>query len=193
MYNIFRFVSLVSILLAVVLAAAVVQPEWARDVGLDPYVEQALEYWGLVLHVPGIEPGPRVEAMDRRYYAKERISLEVLDGRLTLLEAAALFRQLNKDNPTPLIVLGRPGTSEDELYCWQVIEYVAGLEARQCNSSQDDKEGSGRLKEELRRHIEQHGQVILPDVMHVLKARSVSDREKQDAPLSPVQNSCVHS
>ena len=102
---------MVLILLVVVLTGALVQPEWARDVELDSDIEQSLRYCGLLLQGRVNEPGPLVEAISQRYSAKERISIEVLDGRLTLFEAAALFRHLNRDNPVLPMIRGCPGNS----------------------------------------------------------------------------------
>lgn len=187
MSNIARLVSTLLILIAVALAAALAQPEWACDLGLDPSIEPVWTYWGLWHQKLVLEPGQRVEAINQRCHAKERLSIDVFDGRLTLFEAAALFRYLNRENLVLPMIAGCPGNSEEELYCWQVIDYVARLQSCRGFSSADERRISGRLKEELRRHKEQHGHIVLPDANLVLKAVPAIDQQKQDATLSSLR------
>jgi hypothetical protein len=86
----------------------------------------------------------------------------LLDGRLTLFEAAAQFRCLNSEDPVVSPSPDCPGDTEEEQVCWQVILYVEGhLRVNKC----DDSEISARLKEDLRRHKEQHGKILLPEVV----------------------------
>jgi hypothetical protein len=159
MSKILRFLGLVMMLLIVVLAAALVQPEWARDLGLESCIKMARGYRAFWLQ-DDREIYLNRQASNRRYSAKQRLIVELLDGQRTLFEAAALFRRWDAEYPVLPIPAGVPGDSEEEQFCWQVIDwakkhlYLSGL---------DSSEASVRLKEELRRHKEQHGKVILPE------------------------------
>jgi hypothetical protein len=66
-------------------------------------------------------------AIRRRIETKHRLAREVIDGRLTLLEAAARFRDLDLE-PPPFAQNGLrcryPGVSDDELHCREVIFFV---------------------------------------------------------------------
>jgi hypothetical protein len=172
-----RFLGMVVILLVVVLAAALDQPEWARDLGLEPCIQMALAYRPLWLQEdPNREPGPASRAMDRRYVAKGRIIVELLDGRLTLFEAAALFRRLNAEYPVLTIWPDWRGDCEEEQLCWGVIEWAVQTEARLRSGSLDDSEVRVRLMEELRRHKERYGKVLLPEAPLVnYNAATLSD------------------
>jgi hypothetical protein len=156
MLNILRLAVMALIVIAVGLAAALEQPEWQRDLGVTPYIETARAYqppWQQSHHRV---PGPKSQAIDQRHFAKACIIDELLDGRLTLFEAAALFRRLNTEYPVFPVLLARKDDPEEEQYCWQVIEYVSVTKAH--------KDASRSLMEELLRHKEQHGRVVLPDV-----------------------------
>jgi glutathione S-transferase len=101
--------------------------------------------------------------VDRRVREKERIGCAVIDGRLTLFEAAALFRRLNEAPPKPApLSASFPGDSEEERLCRQVIRW-AWRRLSECYPG-----GAEALvapyEEELRRHKERHGRVVLPDV-----------------------------
>jgi WD40 repeat protein len=83
--------------------------------GLDP------EAWR------GRQNDEQFRALLRRLKAKNRLAREVIDGRLTLLEAAARFRNLDlKPPPFAWDALRSiyPGASDDELHCREVIFFV---------------------------------------------------------------------
>jgi hypothetical protein len=64
-----------------------------------------------------------------RFARKERLAAEVIDGRLSLPEAAARFLALDENDPEfnwTAFRLYVPGRSDDERYCRQVIRYVEG-------------------------------------------------------------------
>ena len=93
---------------------------------------------------------PRLESTQRRAYAHSRIARDLIAGRLTLLEAAEHFRDLNHGAPPIDWTVWRErfnGSTDDERHCRQVIQAV-DLELR------DDREQGaavvGRLKAELR-------------------------------------------
>ena len=90
---------------------------------------------------------------------------ELVQQRLTLVEAAAQFRQLTVE---PAEFPGRgpvefPGRTEEERYCREVIQWVKGMAtARTSDRSTDILE---HLEAELEAHMDSHGgEVILPDM-----------------------------
>jgi hypothetical protein len=100
-------------------------------------------------------------ALQRRVGAKVRLAREVIDGRLTLLEAAARFRDLNREPPLFAWVAFRaanPGASDDELLCREVISYVH-LEQR--GQPGTDAGLVARLEAELNERLER-GDLHLP-------------------------------
>jgi hypothetical protein len=89
------------------------------------------------------------------------IADRVSAGRLTLFEAAAAFRAIDKVKERA----GRvwpgefPGETEEERLCHRVIHFVF---ARLCGSAKQD-EVVDRLEGELKEHLRQHGTVQLPE------------------------------
>ncbi len=129
------------ILVLVALAAALLRPERARDLSPD-------DDW-------------KLRAVGRRIQEKERIAGELIDGRLTLFEAAARFRRLNAEPPAAPPPLSYPGDSEEERLCRQVIRWASHrLQERDPGRANDR---AAAWEEELRRHKERHGTVVLPD------------------------------
>jgi hypothetical protein len=137
-----RLTGMALILILVALAAALLQPGRTRDLNLD-------DDW-------------KLRAIARRIHEKERLAAELIDGRLTLFEAAALFHRLNAEPPAPPpLALSYPGDSEEERLCRQVIGW-AWHRLEKCDPGRaNDLEGA--CEEELRRHKERHGTVVLPD------------------------------
>jgi hypothetical protein len=91
-----------------------------------------------------------VAACDRRSEARRRIALDLAAGRLTLLEAAEHFRDLNEAYPGFSWIQFRdhfPGSSDDERHCRQVIKFVA------LESPPGQAAAPGRLEAELRGHL----------------------------------------
>jgi hypothetical protein len=69
----------------------------------------------------------KFQGITQRARRKQRVAEEVLAGRLTLLEAAALFRAL--DHGPPEFHWGRfraswPGKNDDERHCQEAIHWV---------------------------------------------------------------------
>jgi hypothetical protein len=77
------------------------------------------------------ERGSRLDdlsgAYARRIFAKHRLVADVIAGRLSLLEAAACFRDLNEQPPAydreRFLVL-YPGADDDERHCREVLAWV---------------------------------------------------------------------
>ena len=130
------------ILILVALAAALLRPERPRDLSLE-------DDW-------------KLPAIARRIQEKDRIAGKLIDGRLTLFEAAARFGRLNAEPPAPPLALSLfyPSDSEEERLCRQVI----GWASRKLEKSEPGRatDFAGACEEELRRHKERHGTVVLP-------------------------------
>jgi hypothetical protein len=160
MSKILRLLAMVVLLLVVALAAALVQPDWARELGLHP------GWAGRSGSSCVFPPDEKSLAMQARIAEKTRVTAQLLDGDLTLFEAAALFRRANEDGyPTlpPSLSLYQ-GDSEEETLCLQVIDW-AEAQLLESFPRSGDWEIIAHLKDELRRHKEQNGKVILPDAV----------------------------
>jgi hypothetical protein len=154
-----RLLGAVAALAGVLLLAALVEPGWAADLGLD--VNEFLSV-APVTRIPDPSPA-ELEALGARLAAKRRVTQELLDGRLTLFEAAALFRRLNLEAGG---ALARPEYTDAERVCrdviaWAHTELAQGGDAARADACAD------RLTEELRRHKAGHGKVVLPDPSRV--------------------------
>jgi hypothetical protein len=102
------------------------------------------------------------EATLARIDGKNRVAAEALAGRLTLLEAAARFRDLSPADLPEVVRAQRqglyPAASEEERYCREVIGWAgAALEARH----QPDGGALRRLEAELDEHL-RRGPIRLP-------------------------------
>lgn len=91
-----------------------------------------------------LPPSSSFPAILARTKAKNEVALEVVAGRVSLVEAASLFEQIQQ-NEAPENLETIPGQSHNEKLCRQVILYVREAE-RQTNG-----EGgvAGRLEKEL--------------------------------------------
>jgi hypothetical protein len=115
--------------------------------------------------IPGAPPSYAERAL-----ARYQITCDVIDGRLSLLEAADSFFCLNRQAPVPAGVL--PGDTEGERACRQVLAFVrAELEGR--GAAEDAEEVSvadgavghavlARLEAELEAARGADGKVGLP-------------------------------
>jgi hypothetical protein len=99
-------------------------------------------------------PIEEVAAIRHRLEAKDNLGLEVACGRLTLVEAAARFRDLDEQPPRfswEDFRRSHPGATEEERYCREVIKFVGRmLEARGVT----DSPIVSRLEQELQAHLE---------------------------------------
>src|SRR5262249_17920621 len=89
----------------------------------------------------------------RRLRAKEAVVTELLAGRLTLLEAAARFGELDAGMPETRdrVLRAYPGVPYRVGLCRQVIAY-AGAELRHRAAGQEGR--VARLEGELQTHLE---------------------------------------
>jgi hypothetical protein len=93
------------------------------------------DFWGGPWPGGGADPTGNQEPEDcirdilRRAVAKQRLTVEVVEGRLSLVEAATGFRDLDEQPPPFDWRAFRdafPGASDDERHCRQVLCYVGG-------------------------------------------------------------------
>ncbi len=142
-------------LLLVILTAALLQPECAADFGLRPWARWTKErLW------QRYDPLPEIEALDRRSEKKWRAVAALLDGRVTLFEAAALFRRFNAEYPGPQPDPFARGDTDEERMCWQVIYMIPRVWASRSAEPADYL--VDHFVEVLRRHKERYGKVVLP-------------------------------
>jgi hypothetical protein len=106
----------------------------------------------------------QLDELNRRSEIKERITKQFLTGDITLLEAAASFRNVNRqsaDFPIGSAAL-LPGRTEEEKTCNQVLFWVAAVLS--AHEDQDADEIIAELREELEAHIRESGAPLLPAV-----------------------------
>jgi hypothetical protein len=103
------------------------------------------------------------EAVILRILTKQHLTSEVAAGRQPLLEAAALFRELNRLPPAlhPADHPSLAGRSEEDLLCRQVIAYVAEPDGDWPESAAEA--AVARLEAELQEELRRHGAIHLPD------------------------------
>lgn len=88
----------------------------------------------------------------------------VIASRITLLEAAARFRELDRQLPEfnwEMFRQAYPGSSDAERHCRHVI---ASAEAELCRRPQEAAGVVARLEAELQEHLKRDGAICLPDV-----------------------------
>jgi hypothetical protein len=113
----------------------------------------------------------RQQVLDRRYetavqrtHAKQVIIDELLAGRLTLLEAARRFKNLNE---SPITCQDDyrsrfPGRCDGEKVCRQVLAWVDT--ALQQYPPDQARAVAQRFEDDLQKHLQRHGDlVVLPD------------------------------
>jgi hypothetical protein len=143
--NLLRFAFLMVSGIAIALGVAVQQPGWAHQMGFQGQ-------WGEddQLYYPADETNHLIV---QRIHEKNRVTEELLDGRLTLFEAAAIFLRLDQQPPTILCHPQYVGLPKEEAACRQVIEWAR---QRMDDRSPDAAEQFVKhLEEQLRRQKEQ--------------------------------------
>ncbi len=151
MANLLRLVFLVLSGVAIALATAVQQPAWAQRLGLRGPLAEDVQ-----LTYP---PDDGNRAVLQRIHEKNRVTLELLDGRLTLFEATAIFLRLDEQPPTVLCHPRYAGLPKEEAACRQVIEWVR---QRLDDRSPDEAEQIIKhFEEQLRRQKEQDKRLCL--------------------------------
>jgi hypothetical protein len=137
------------------------QPDWLGRVGLE-WVAADGDAGTAEDRELSAQLDRRSEVTRRRMAVKRAIIGRLAHGELTLLAAAALFREANEtpaDWQDPYRLLW-PGKSDGEKLCRQVICW-AEQEAKATSSSQAAALVA-RLNAELEQLLEEHGTVRLP-------------------------------
>ena len=102
------------------------------------------------------------QAIDARLGDRRAVMRELRQGRLSLVEAAAAFRDLNERPgvpPSPFRVLF-PGASDEEKLCRQVISWARS--EREEETTHEAQERARRLEAELAAILKRRGAVRLP-------------------------------
>jgi len=94
---------------------------------------------------------------DQRMEAKRPVIAALLDGRLTLRQAAARFREIDVGRSAQAQAWALPGWTEEEWACRQVISYVDSELAIKRRNPALAKEWVARLEAELRGHLRHAG------------------------------------
>jgi len=128
----------------------------------DSYTEPApLSEWHQKID-EGQQLDDNLERAMRRREAKEAIVAEVIADRLTLLEAAARFRDLNANWPRASHWLQQryPGVPYELALCRQIIDQVC-IELRQWAPERRDRIVT-RLEAEMQTHLESEAGLRIP-------------------------------
>ncbi|HKB02943.1 MAG TPA: hypothetical protein VKD90_12030 [Gemmataceae bacterium] len=130
----------------------------------DPDGNAPPRLWG-----PGDDNSPTGKDLDRRTQiylhritVKERAVRDLLAARLTLLQAAARFRDVEEEHP----ITGKPhcaasAPADGERWCRRVMEQAIGWVAANLPAQAADV--AARLEAELEQHREPDGTIRLPD------------------------------
>jgi len=148
------------LIIAAVLGAAYVQPQWATELGLD--------FWNLpevceTMH-ESLQTRAELEELImetlQRMALRQEIVDELLSNRLTFAEAAGKFKRLNRPTTIPrLLEYAYPGMSPDEACCRNMIDVI--LKDRRVVSDPDAETRLHRALEQLR--ADGNGMIQLPD------------------------------
>lgn len=140
------------------------------------------------------EPLPEIVLL--RNHARTRIVDEVIDGRRSLLEAAALFRELDRLPPTAAVQFGRipfplPITTrtEEEQYCravavWVWSRVVVPQSPGDGNSDERAAVAVARLVAEFEDELTRRGAIRLPDPSTLESADSLIERARAESAKS---------
>jgi hypothetical protein len=152
----------VSLLAALLAGVARLRPDWVSGLGLDGSGPSDVGRQMEAERQRAALLDRRHEVVRRRLDAKNMVVGQLLDGRLTLAEAAAWFKALNESPADcPAVSHGEsPGASEGERLCRQVIGWVQAERAGQ--SASQAEATSVRLEEELQTLLRRDGTVHLP-------------------------------
>jgi hypothetical protein len=137
-------------------ALAASRPSWATAAGLDLWNLRDLEQELAAEQCICEEMSRQQSVVVQRSAAKEEVLHELVDDRLSLLQAAAKFRRFTVE---PAEYPGKgpeylPGNTEGERYCREVLEWAKS----------EPEEIQSRLESELEAVLAAgDGEVILPE------------------------------
>lgn len=146
------------------ITTASVSPEWFTSVGLDVWTLPELHSQMARHRAKAAVMDAEAALVKERLDAKLETTIAVIEGRVSLLSAAARFGQLNRQHPPSMrhLHLFTSGNSENEKLCRQVIGWVSNqLPFRRTES--EAERVVDRLEKQLQAHLEKHGRVILPE------------------------------
>src|SRR5262245_50397441 len=110
-------------------------------------------------------PDPQVQYVERRIRAKEAVVEGVLEGELSLVQAAARFRRLNEHPPACRVDPRRwPGKSEGERLCRQVLDWVECVLQTRGLTPSEVETALCPLQCELQTLLDQNDEIELPQV-----------------------------
>jgi len=138
------------------------RPDWAEAAGLD--------LWQLPSLQAGVEAEVRrsdeldaqLTEAQHRVGAKQQVVSDLIAGRLSLLEAAARFRDLTPPSSDAARYLRSvyAGASDDERFCRAVIQWVRGT--RRSGSRAEADRVAARLEAEFQEYLRRDGRIALP-------------------------------
>jgi hypothetical protein len=112
-----------------------------------------------------LPPGPDVEALTRRMRAKELVVEQVLEGEMSLSEAAARFEYLNEQPPHLRVNLEfLPGKSKGEKLYRQVILWMKNHLRQKGMTSAEVAAALWPYESELNRLLAENEEIVLPPV-----------------------------
>lgn len=143
--------------------AASISPEWFASANLDFWSLPELHASISQAQLRRAELAAEGQRVGERLELKQEAITALLDGRLSLFEAATRFRAANQLHSESMDSLRRivPGRSEEEKVCRQVINWAVAAATHQDSPTEGEKV-SARLEAELAQHLAQNGRVILP-------------------------------
>jgi hypothetical protein len=146
--DIVRLAFLLVTIVTLAVVAALLQPEWAHDLGLEGWDlrREASEGDGQAPLM--LEPGEHDLVIQQRIHEKERVVDDVLQGRLTLPEALERFRRLNAVHP--LADGSACGSRDEDLQ--QLLSWIHAA----LTFSGKPAEDCARFEEELRRQQDEY-------------------------------------
>jgi hypothetical protein len=157
-----RMLSGLFIFAALLLTLASLSAEWLFEVCLltDQHGNRVSVF---DLQRKGDQITREVQTSIERLDVKDKAVGALIRGKMTLLEAAALFRSLYEDPKSwHDLRCPRPRREDGENWCRVVIEWTASKLHDEQPSSQTDAVRQ-RLEAELQRELASHGTVKLPD------------------------------
>jgi hypothetical protein len=161
-YSVKTVCALVSIIgVAAIMGLSLRQPT-TEDIDSRPS-HQLTVLWNDAV-MPDQELEDQLKLSLQRNYAKDAVADDVIDGRLTLFEAAARFRTINESNTQAVHWLtSYPYRNQpyELALCRSVIRRVE-VELRSRGSGPED-DTVARLEAELAEHLKRHRRLPLPD------------------------------
>lgn len=151
----------VGLLLGLCTGLALFLPRWLAEAALDWCAPAEFPLDSLSAEQVA-ELERRKAVAIRRLETKHELTLEVIKGQLSLLEAASRFRSLNEGLHTPASSRRFPGATTEERQCQEVIYWVREVMA--CKPQEPNPELVKRLEAELRHELSQPGGLSLPAV-----------------------------